>query len=58
MSEIFNFLYWCTADLAEELLGHGVKVGRGPWDTGTRDPLQNLRVGPWDPLQSLKVGLS
>ena len=51
MSEIFDFLYWCTADLAEELLGHGVKVGRGPqdpgpWDTGTRDPLQNLRVGP------------
>ena len=35
---------------------HGVKVGPGLRDLGTRDPLQSLKVGPQDPLQNLKVG--
>ena len=28
----------------------------GPWDPGTRDPPQSLKVGPQDPLQNLKMG--
>ena len=35
---------------------HGVKVGPGLRDLGTRDPLQSLKVGPQDPLLNLKVG--
>ena len=37
-------------------VGHGVKVGPGPRDPGTRVPPQSLKVGPQEPLQSLKVG--
>ena len=35
----------------DNLNGHGVKVGPGPQDPGTRDPPQSLRVGPGTPLK-------
>ena len=30
---------------------HGVKVGPEPWDTGSWDPPQSLKVGPGTPLK-------
>ena len=35
----------------DNLNGHGVKVGPGPQDPGTRDPPQSLKVGPGTPLK-------
>ena len=60
ISKLHGMIAWCPVLTQNENVSntrkkwHGVKVGPGPQDPGTRDPLQSLKVGPQDPFKILR----